>query len=105
MQVILEMALAFFVLFGLWNYSELRMRRLKDRQNFVFTFPRRPAPSWTTTDDTLARLCYDYGLSDGEVERLVREGIREAAQQYRKQHPLDGPPPSDELYETVFPVE
>ena len=103
--MILEMFAAAMTLWALWQYFERRRLRLREQSNYVLTFPRRPSPSWTYTDDTLARLSYDYGLSDSEVKRLAADGIRAAAQQYREQHPLDGPPPSDELYETVFPYE
>lgn len=103
MDIILQIAVV--VLAGL-SFSlcwERRRQKLLDASSFLFRFPRRPVPAWTSSDDTLARLVYDYELSDSEIDLIVKDGIKNAAQQYRKDHPLDGPPPSDVLYETVFP--
>lgn len=103
--MIIEILAVVFLAWGLHQHYELRRIRLTDKSSYVFRYPRRPVPTWTYSDDTLARLVYDYGLSDSEVERLVKAGIHDAALQYRKEHPFPSAPPSDDLYETIFPYE
>ncbi len=83
--------------------GELSDFRKRERNNFVFRFPRGVSPSLTTMDSVLAELVYDYGLSDDEVERIVRSGVHDVVQEYRKNHPLNHRPPSYDLSDTVFP--
>lgn len=103
--MIIEILAFVFLAWGLHQHYELRRIRLTDKSSYVFRYPRRPVPTWTYSDDTLARLVYDYHLPDSEVERLVKGGIHDAALQYRKEHPLPFAPPSGDLYETIFPLE
>lgn len=73
--------------------------------NFVFTFPRKPSSGWSAADDALlARLVYDYGLPDSEVERIVKDGVRSAVYQYREDHPVHAPS-DEEDFINVFPYE
>ena len=103
-MIIEILAVALFA-WGLHQHYELRRIRLTDKSSYVFKYPRKPSPTWTYSDDTLARLVYDYHLPDSEVERLVKDGLHDAALQYRKEHPFPSAPPSDDLYETIFPYE
>lgn len=103
--MVLEMAAAALAVCALWQFWELRQRRLRDRSCFVFSFPRQVTPAWSSADDTLARLAYDYGLSDSEVEHIVREGIHDAVRQYRRDHPVGRPPSDDIDFVNVFPLE
>lgn len=87
---------AVIVLLGLWLFANLSMdrdelskRKAEDRGNFKLLFPRDPSPDWIYSDDVLAHLSRDYGLSDSEVERIARDGVHEAVSQYRKSHPLN----------------
>jgi len=102
-----------FVVLGflalLWYASSLRSKvKEHERQkaeNYVFEFPRKLSPTWTYIDDSLARLVYDYGLSDSEIERIVKDGVHEADRKYREEHPLDHPPSYDVDFINVIPYE
>lgn len=97
--VIVVCALA-FLMWLLSVYHELSEYKQKEKDNFKFLFPRHLSPY---ADDVLACLVYDYGLSDGEIERIARDGVHEAVARYRKSHPLDHPPSDDIDFINVFP--
>lgn len=92
-------------MYHIMDVSDLSERRRKDKNYFTFTFSRELQPSYTSADDTLARLAYDYGLSDSEVEHIVREGVHDAVRQYRRDHPVGRPPSDDIDFVNVFPLE
>lgn len=81
--------------------AEFERRR---RENYVFEFPKKPTSGWSGSDGILADLVYDYGMSDSEVERFIRDSVHDAVHKYRKEHPLQRPP-SQDLFDTVFPCE
>lgn len=90
--VIAVCALVLFIRF-LMDHDELSRYKQEGRDNFKLLFPRELS---MYSDDILSRLSHDYGLSDSEIERIARDGVHEAAAQYRKKHPLDHAP-SDEI--------
>lgn len=105
MKIVLEVAAVALIVWILWAHGELSKRRKKEKESWVFLFPRRISPTWTCEDDSLARLVYDYHLSDSEIQRIVKNSVHAAADQYRKDHPLDHRPPSDDLFDAVYPYD
>lgn len=83
-------ALCFLILVAM-EHDDLSRHKREERDNFKLLFPRDPSPGWVCSDDILADLAYDYGLSDSEIERIARDGVHEAVSQYRRSHPLDRP--------------
>lgn len=104
---VIFVVLGFLALF--WYASSLRSKvkehERKKAENYVFEFPKKPSPGWTSADGALADLAYDYGLDDGEMERIVRVGVQEAAWKYREEHPLKNPPSNDIDFINVIPYE
>ena len=101
--VALGLLIGYAAIWAITTREDLSRRRQEEKDNFKFLFSRRLAPDWTTTDDVLARLAMDYGLSDRDVDRIVRDGVHDAVAQYRKSHPLDHSPSQEIDFIHVIP--
>lgn len=85
---IVAVAVWIFIIWLLQIKDELSNYQRRDEESYVFHFPRTTS-GWITPDSVLAHLAQDYDLSDTEIENIVLSGIRNAAAEYRDEHPLD----------------